>query len=72
MIIRPDPKPKSRILQEAIYNYFVIMKTQITSSIDAVSRAITQKLNNPYLSREGQLDVFNKLKNKEYKKINKK
>lgn len=40
------------------------MKTQITTSIDAVSRAITQKLNNPFLNREGQLEVFNKIKNK--------
>lgn len=47
------------------------MKSQISTSIDAVSRAITNKLNYPYLNREGQLDVFNKIKNKEYKKINK-
>ncbi len=72
MIIRPDPKPKSRILQEAVYNYFIIMKSLISTSIDTVSRNITNRLNFPYLSQSGQLETFNKIKNKEYKKINKK
>jgi hypothetical protein len=62
MIIRPDPKVKSRILQEAVYNYFIIMKGHLTSSIDAVSRVITNRLNYPYLHQEGQLDIFNKIK----------
>lgn len=51
MIIRPDPKVKSRILQEAVYNYFIIMKSQITSSLEAVSRSITSRLNYPYLAQ---------------------
>jgi hypothetical protein len=55
MIVRPDPKVKSRVLQEAIYNYFTIMKNQISSSIDTVSRIMTNKLSYPYLSYEGQL-----------------
>jgi hypothetical protein len=71
MIIRPDPKVKSRILQEALYNYFIIMKSHITSSIDTVSRVITNRLNYPYLYQEDQLDIFNKIKLKEYKKIQK-
>lgn len=62
MIIRPDPKVKSRILQEAVYNYFIIMKSHLTSSIDAVSRVITNRLNYTYLNQEGQLDIFNKIK----------
>jgi len=48
------------------------MKTQISTSIDAVSRAITNKLSFPYLCSEGQLSTFRKIRNKEYKKINKK
>lgn len=47
--VRPEIKLKSRILQEAVYNYFIIMKSQISASIDAVSRVITNKLNYPYL-----------------------
>lgn len=72
MIVRPDPKAKSRVLQEAVYNYFIIMKSQITTSIDTVSRVIASRLQYPYLYHEKQLEVFNKIKNKEYKKIHKK
>ena len=72
MMVRPDPKVKSRVFQEAIYNYFIIMKSQITSSIDAVSKVMTNKLQYPYLYNQRQLDIFNKIKNKEYKKIQKK
>lgn len=72
MIVRPDPKPKSRILQEAVYNYFMIMKSLLSTSMDTVSRNITNRLNFPYLAEAGQLETFNKIKNKEYKKINKK
>lgn len=48
------------------------MKSLISTSIDTVSRNITNRLNFPYLSQSGQLETFNKIKNKEYKKINKK
>lgn len=71
-MIRPDPKVKSRILQDAIYNYFVILKSEINSSIDTVSRAIMNKLNYPFLNFTGHLEVFNKIKIKEYKKVNRK
>lgn len=40
------------------------MKSQISGSIDAVSRNITNKLNYPYLCSEGQLNIFRKIKNK--------
>lgn len=55
MIVRPDPKAKSRIFQEAIYNYLVTMKNQFTSSIDTISRAVTNRLSYPHLFREGQI-----------------
>ncbi len=48
------------------------MKSQISASIDAVSRVITNRLNYPYLNEEGQLNAYKKIKNKEYKKITKK
>ena len=72
MMVRPDPKVKSRVFQEAIFNYFIIMKSQITTSIDAVSKVMASKLQYPYLYNQGQLDAFNKIKNKEYKKLHKK
>lgn len=50
----------------------MIMKSQITSSIDAVSRGIINRISHPYLFREGQLGTYKKIKSKEYKKINKK
>lgn len=48
------------------------MKSQINASLDAVSRCITSKLSHPYLYSESFLNVFRKIKNKEYKKINRK
>ena len=50
----------------------MIMKSQISSSIDAVSRGIINKISHPYMFREGQLSTYKKIKNKEYKKITKK
>lgn len=54
MIVRPDPKAKSRIFIEAIYNYLLIMKNQFNSSIDAITKAVSNRLSYPYLYREGQ------------------
>ena len=71
-VLKSDVKIKSRPLAEAIYNYFMIMKSQISSSIDAVSRGIINKISHPYMFREGQLTTYKKIKNKEYKKISKK
>lgn len=47
--VRSDVKMKSNLLQEAVENYFTIMKSQISASIDAVSRIIANKLKYPYL-----------------------
>ena len=57
-------KPKGKILQEAVYNYFIIMKSQINASLDVVSRYISMKLNNPYLCSENQYAIYRKIKNK--------
>ena len=70
--MKTDVKVKVRPLQEAIYNYFMIMKSQISSSIDAVSRVLNNRLSYPYLSQQDQLSVHKKIKNREFKKINKK
>jgi hypothetical protein len=70
--VKGDVKPKSKILQEAVFNYFVVMKSEINTSIDAIFRVISSKLSYPYLASEGQLATFTKIRNKEYKKLNKK
>ena len=63
---------KSRALQDAVSAYFTIMKTQMSSSIDAVSRVMANKLSHPFLFKKGQLSTYKKIKNKEYRKISKK
>ena len=63
---------KSRALQDAVSSYFTIMKTQMSSSIDAVSRVMVSKLSHPFLFKKGQISTYKKIKNKEYKKISKK
>lgn len=50
----------------------MIMKSQLSSSIDAVSRVMSNRLSYPYLSEQEQLAVHKKIKNREFKKINKK
>ena len=65
-------KVKCRTLQDAVSSYFAIMKTQMSSSIDAVSRVVVSKLSHPFLYKKGQLSTYKKIKNKEYKKISKK
>lgn len=49
----------------------MIMKSQISSSIDTVSRQINQRLGYPYLQSQNQLGTFKKIKNREYKKLTK-
>lgn len=49
----------------------MIMKSQISSSIDAVSREINNRLGHPYVHTNGHLGTFKKIKNREYKKITK-
>ena len=71
-MLKNEVKLKCRPLQEAIYNYFMIMKSQISSSLDAVSRAIINKISHPYLEHEGQLGTYKKIKGREFKKLGKK
>lgn len=48
-VLKHEVKYKSRPLQEAVYNYFMILKSQISSSIDSVSRGIINRISHPYL-----------------------
>jgi len=65
-------KPKCRVLQEAIYSYFTLIKTEITSSIEIACKNIINQIGYPYLYANNALSTYKKLKNKEYKKIGQK
>lgn len=62
-------KPKSRLLQEAVYSYFNILKTEITGSIDSICKTMMSQIGYPFLYSTGTLPTFKRLKNKEYKKL---
>jgi hypothetical protein len=68
-VLKSDCKYKSRTLQEAVYHYFMLMKSQISSSLDAVSREISTRITHPYMNKLGQVSTYKKIKNKEYKKL---
>ena len=48
------------------------MKSQLNSSLDAVSRMVSNRLSYPFLSQQDQLSIHKKIRNREYKKIEKK
>lgn len=58
-----------RPLKEAIYNYFNIIKGQLSSYIDAMSADLLNRITFPYIRKEGKLNVVKKLKHKEYNKL---
>lgn len=62
-------RPKCRVLQEAIYSYFNLLKTEIMTSIDTVCKNTVTQIGYPYLHNNSTLSTFKRLKNKEYKKI---
>lgn len=47
------------------------MKSQISASLDAVSRALAERISYPYLAREGQLEVYRRVRNRDYRKLGK-
>jgi hypothetical protein len=62
-------KPKCRLLQEAIYNYFNLIKTEVTNSIDITCKNIINQIGYPFLYANNTLSTYKRLKNKEYKKL---
>jgi hypothetical protein len=57
-------KPKCRQLQESIYNYFTLVKTEITNSLDIVCKNIINQIGYPYLYANNTLSTYKRLKNK--------
>ena len=62
-------KPKCRILQEAIFSYFTLIKTELTNSMDIICKNIINQIGYPYLYSNNTLSTYKRLKNKEYKKL---
>jgi hypothetical protein len=65
-------KPKCRLLQESIYNYFNQIKTEISGSLDIACKNIINQIGYPYLFSTNTLSTYKRLKNKEYRKITQK
>jgi len=62
-------KPKCRILQEAIFSYFTLIKTELSNSMDIICKNIINQIGYPYLYSNNTLSTYKRLKNKEYKKL---
>lgn len=65
-------KPKCRLLQESIYNYFNQVKTELSTSLDLACKNIINQIGYPYLFATNHLSTYKRLKNKEYRKITQK
>lgn len=57
-------KPKCRLLQEAIYGFFNLVKNELTTSMDIICKNIINQIGYPYLYSNNTLSTFKKLKNK--------
>lgn len=62
-------KPKCRVLQEAIYAHFNLLKSEMSNSLDAACKNIINQIGYPYLYAHNALSTYKRLKNKEYKKV---
>lgn len=62
-------KPKCRVLQEAIYAHFNLLKNEVSTSLDAACKNIINQIGYPYLYAHNTLSTYKRLKNKEYKKL---
>lgn len=62
-------KPKCRLLQETIFSYFNLIKSELTNSMDVICKNIINQIGYPYLYSSNTLSTYKRLKNKEYKKL---
>jgi hypothetical protein len=65
-------KPKCRLLQESIYNYFNQLKAELTNSLDLACKNIINQIGYPFLYSTNTLSTYKRLKNKEYRKVTQK
>lgn len=65
-------KPKCRLLQESIFNYFNQIKTELGNSLDTACKNIINQIGYPFLYSQGILSTFKRLKSKEYRRMQQK
>jgi len=65
-----DSKYKTRILQEAAIDYLRTVKNMVNNWFDQAQNAIADRLSHPLLRKQGLLPTYNRLKYREYRKIN--
>ena len=65
-----DSKYKTRGLQENAIDYLRNIKNSMNHWFDQAQNAVADRLSHPLLRKEGLLPIYNRLKYKEYRKIN--
>jgi hypothetical protein len=69
MTFSTDVKPKCRTMQESIYNYLSFMKSQISTTLDHLSRNIMNRLSSPLIFQSGYMGIHKKVKLHDYRGI---
>jgi hypothetical protein len=67
--IKQEMKLKATRLQETVSNYFMTMKNQVMNSIDAIFRVVSGKVNYPYVYTQNHVNIFNKIKNRDFRTL---
>jgi hypothetical protein len=67
-----DSKYKSRSYNEGIVDYLRSLRQIVNAWIDGAQNAITERLAFPTLKKQGLLPVYQRLKAKDYRKVNSK
>ena len=58
-----------RLLQESLLNYFHLVKAEINSWMDQVCKNTINQIGYPFLWKQGLVNVFKRIKNKDYSKV---
>ena len=64
-----NKKVKFRPFKEAIYNYFNILKGQVSTYLDRMSSNLLNKVSYPYIEKSGHMKTFKNLKHRDYNKL---
>jgi hypothetical protein len=65
-------KPKCRVLQEAVYNYFNEIKADLVTALETACKNIINQIGYPFLAASHHLATYKRLKNREYRKLQQK
>lgn len=64
-----DNKYKSRSLNEAVLEYFKTLRQSVNGWIETAQNAVTERLTYPLLRKQSLLNVYQRLKNRDYRKV---